>query len=94
MENAEITIGANATAQINELIQLGWDFFLHYGDHETYCEIDGYSWEADFTKRKDDKLWDNHESGYGLTASDAITNAYNNIKNGKRLGQTRYFRKK
>ncbi len=80
-------INQNSQNQINELIGLGWEFMLHYGKHDTYCKIKTNSWEADFTKRKDDGLWDNHESGYSLMVDEAINIAYNNIKNEVRLNK-------
>jgi len=78
-------LGVVASNQVNELIKQGWEFTLHYGDHKTYCDIQEPSWEADFTKRKNNGLWDNHECGYGNSPDDAIRKAHNNIKNGVRL---------
>jgi hypothetical protein len=68
-----------------ELIEQGWEFFLHYGDHSTYSDIQEPCWEADFTRKLKNGKWDNHEDGYGLTPDIAIEKAYNNIKNGVRL---------
>lgn len=78
-------LGVVASKQVNELINQGWEFTLHYGYHKTYCDIKEPSWEADFTRKKDDGLWDNHECGYGNSPDCAIRKAYNNIKNGVRL---------
>ena len=78
-------LGVVASNQVNELIKQGWEFTLHHGDHKTYCDIQEPCWEADFTRKKDDGLWDNHECGYGNSPDLAIENAFNNIKNGVRL---------
>lgn len=78
-------LSAVASNQVNELIKQGWEFALHYGNHETYCDIREPSWEADFTRKKENGLWDNHECGYDHSPDGAIKMAYNNIKNGVRL---------
>jgi len=80
-----LLLGETAVNQINELIEQGWEFFLHYGDHKTYCNIETNSWEADFTRRLDNGLWDNHKSGYGESADIAVNIAYKHIKKGNRL---------
>lgn len=80
-------LGVVASNQVNELINNGWEFTLHYGDHKTYCKIQEPSWEADFTRKKDNGLWDNHECGYDNSPDGAIRKAYNNIKNGVRLNK-------
>jgi len=67
---------------MNELISEGWEFSLHYGDHKTDCDIKQPCWQADFTRMKDDGLWDNHECGYGSQPGLAVEIAYRNIKNG------------
>lgn len=77
-------ISQESTDKINELIKDGWEFTLHYGDH-TMFGVEHIGWESDFTRRKEDGLWDNHECGYGSTPDESINNTYNNIKNGKRL---------
>lgn len=73
------------TTKINELIKEGWEFSLHFGNHSKWCDISGNSWEADFTKKMENGLWDNHESGYGVTPDNAVNLAYDNIKEGNRL---------
>lgn len=78
-------LGVVASNQVNELIKQGWEFTLHYGEHETYCDIKEPSWEANFTRRKENGFWDNHKCGYDYTPDGAIRMAYNNIKNGVRL---------
>jgi len=78
-------LGVVASNQVNELLEQDWEFTLHFGDHETYCDIKKPSWEADFTRKKENGLWDNHECGYDNTPDGAIRKAYNNIKNGVRL---------
>jgi hypothetical protein len=82
-------ITTETTEKINELITQGWEFMLHYGDHSTYCDIKEPSWEADFTIKGKNNLWDNHESGYSLCPNEAIITAYNNIKGGVRLTKYR-----
>jgi hypothetical protein len=77
--------GVVASNKVKELISDGWEFTLHYGEHDTYCEIKELSWEADFTRKKVDGGWDNHKCGYALLPDDAIKMAYDNIKNGVRL---------
>lgn len=46
-------------------------------------------WEADFTRKLSNELYDNHEPGHGHghgnTPNDAVHNAYQNIKFGKKL---------
>jgi hypothetical protein len=79
-----LLISPESTDQIKELINQGWEFSLHYGDH-TMFSSKRIDWESDFTRQMEDGLWDNHESGYGSTPDESINNAYNNIKNGKRL---------
>ena len=78
-------IGVLASKKVQELLDDGWEFTLHYGDHSTYCNIKVPSWEADFTRRLRSGLWDNHKDGYALTVDGAIDDAYYNIKNGIRL---------
>jgi hypothetical protein len=79
-------LGVVASNQVNELIKQGWEFTLHFGDNRTWCDIiEQPCWEADFTRKKDNGLWDNHESGYGNSPDLAIEKAYNNIINGVRL---------
>lgn len=86
-----ILCGVIASNQVNELIKHGWSFTLHYGDNTTWCDtIEQPCWEADFTRKKVNGLWDNHESGYGNTPDIAIDKAYNNIKNGVRLNKCSY----
>ena len=80
-------LGVVASNQVNELIKNGWEFSLHYGDHKTYCDIQEPSWEADFTRKMDNGLWNNHESGYDNSPDGAIRKAYNNIKNGVKLNK-------
>lgn len=80
-------LGVVASNKVKELIDKGWEFTLHYGIHDTYCEIKELSWEADFTRRKGGGRWDNHKCGYSLLPDDAVKNAYNNIKNGERLNK-------
>jgi hypothetical protein len=80
-------LGVVASNQVNELIEKGWQFSLNYGDHKTYCDIQEPCWEADFTRRKENGLWDNHECGYSHSPDSAIRMAYNNIKNGVRLNK-------
>jgi len=72
-------ITEEAANKINELIQKGWEFSLHHG--EDICgKVKGITWEADFTKKKENGLWDNHESGYHKdNPSIAIIEAYDNI---------------
>jgi len=81
----KLELGETACDQVNLLIDNGWEFSLHYGDHEDSSNIKGFSWEAYFTKRKSNRLWDNHEPGYDISPDGAIDKAYNNIKNGIRL---------
>lgn len=78
-------INQNSKDQINELIGLGWEFMLCYGEYHSYCDIEGSCWEADFTKKMINGKWDNHESGYSIIVDEAINKAYYNIKNGNRL---------
>lgn len=68
-----------------ELIKEGWEFTLHFGDHSTWCSLKVNSWEADFTRKMKNGLWDNHKCGYSLSADEAVNKAYSNIKNGVRL---------
>lgn len=75
--------------QIEELISDGWEFFLNFGDH-TYNDVVKYDfknsqWLADFTRKMENGLWDNHEVGLGDTIDEAINIAYHNIKNAKKL---------
>lgn len=83
--NNKFHISENSTYLINELINEGWEFMLHYGDHETYCDRPNSYWEANFTRQKNDGKWDNHRCGYGENADIAIKEAYDNIRNGLRL---------
>lgn len=78
-------LGVVASNKVNELIKDGWEFMLHYGDHASYCDIQEPCWEADFTRRKDNGLWDNHKCGYDNSPDLAVEKAYNNVKNGVRL---------
>ena len=84
MERNKMTlINEKSTDMINELIKDGWHFTL------TWCDIlskeNEMKWEADFTKRMTNGLWDNHKDGESLDVNKAIEIAYNNIKTGKRL---------
>jgi hypothetical protein len=79
--------------KINELINKGWEFMLLYTDsnyiiseQETLYKERQFHWEADFSKRKKNNLWDNHECGHSLdNVNDCIAMAYDNIKKHKRL---------
>ena len=85
---ANAILNDTSNAIIKELISQGWDFMLHYGHHELESKIiKGLSWEADFTRKMENGLWDNHECGYALSPNDAVNMAYNNIKTGKKLNR-------
>ena len=71
--------------KINELINKGWEFTLHYGIHRR--SINTPDWEADFTRKLSTGLWDNHMQGYGATPNIAIDMSYMNIKNGIKFRQ-------
>ena len=71
--------------KVEELISDGWEFYLNYGDHTFECGFETINWEADFTRKLETGGYDNHESGYGDTAGLAINQAYQNIKQEKRL---------
>ncbi len=58
----ETIIGIEASKKIKDLIEAGWEFMLFFGDHSTWCEIEGRSWEACFTRKKDDGKWGNFKS--------------------------------
>jgi hypothetical protein len=78
-------ISLESELKIKELIGQGWEFMLHFGNHSIFKNDEIDTWETDFTIKLENGLWDNHESGYGKTPDESISNAYNNIKNGKRL---------
>ena len=84
MENKNL-INKETSLKIKELTDKDWEFTLHFGDNTTWGSLDGISWEADFTRKKKNGLWDNHESGHSLDPNEAINKAYSNIKNGIRL---------
>ena len=68
---------------VEEFIKDGWEFDLLWTD---WKKEGNFRWEADFTRRLDNGLWDNHEEGISKDDPNiAIKNAYNNIKTGKRL---------
>lgn len=72
---------------VEKLISEGWHFNLSYTDIYTAGTSDekGMRWEADFTKRKLDTSWDNHECGISKDNPDeAIRAAYQNIKDGRK----------
>jgi hypothetical protein len=75
---------------IQELIDKGWQFMLHYGD-DVGDECKQTGWEADFTRRlkeplrEGEGLWDNHKCGYSKNADIAVLQAYKNIMEGNRL---------
>ena len=90
---------SEASNNIKELIDLGWELRLHFGNHESYCDIKESNWEASFTKFLPKGLetsftkflpkglWDNHKDEYSLDMSDSIKKAYLNVKNGVRVGE-------
>ena len=75
--------------QIEELIGDGCEFSLHFGVHKNNdtvkYDFNNSQWLADFTRKMENCLWDNHESGLSDTIDGAINIAYHNIKNGKKL---------
>ena len=73
-----------ATSQIKELIDDGWLFMLDYGQSGTGNKTP-IQWEADFTRKLSNGLYDNHKSGHGNSPNDAVHNAYQNIKLGIKL---------
>lgn len=83
-------INKDSSKKIDELIKGGWEFDLHYGDHKNISKLKKACWEANFTKRKSNGLWDNHESGYSYCPNKAISKAFYNIKNGVRLKKGLY----
>ena len=66
-----------ATTEIRQLVEAGWYFMLNIEKKD--------EWEADFTRKIPGGWYDNHEVGGGTTANEAVHNAYQNIKQGKRL---------
>jgi hypothetical protein len=85
-EDNNSLLSVAAYNQVTELIKQGWEFTLHYGDNSAWCkDMQQPCWEANFTRKKDNGLWDNHESGYCSSPDSAIEIAYNNIKKGVRL---------
>jgi len=88
MENNN-TISQKSLDQINELINDGWEFSLHFGDHKyndtIKYDFNNSQWLADFTRKLKNGLWDNHEVGLSDTIDGAIDIAYHNIKISKRL---------
>lgn len=85
MRKQDTLIGKRATHAVLALMNEGWEFMLHYGDHTGYSNIGGNSWEANFTRKLEHGGWDNHECGYALTPNAAVMAAYKNIKEGRRL---------
>ena len=68
---------------IKELIAEGWSFDLVWTDMHSEGN---FRWEADFTRRIEGGKWDNHESGIDADdPNEAIREAYDNIRSGKRL---------
>ena len=84
MEN-DYLLKKETTTKIKELTKDGWEFTLHFGDHSTECPVNENTWEADFTRKMKNGLYDNHKCGYSLSADEAVNKAYSNIKNGVRL---------
>jgi len=78
-------IDALAWKLVAELIAEGWDFDLCFDRFSVYRLSKKIEWECDFTRRKKNGLYDNHEPGIADTASKAIEIAYKNIRAGKRL---------
>lgn len=87
-----IHINEKSNKLIEELIQEGWEFSIAWT--QSCSEFQGVAekvWDADFTRKKSDGLWDNHQSG--ISESDpnlAIQRAYENIKKGRLLQITIY----
>jgi hypothetical protein len=78
------TLSLIAMDCITELINKGWQFMLTYEQRTTGIGPRGY--EADFTRKLKNGLWDNHELGHSLNdPGEAVCCAYRNIKEGKRL---------
>lgn len=77
----------DSMSKILELISEGWEMLIHWGDHTSWTDVPSPSWEVDFTRRKENGLYDNHESGYSNNINEAISVAYNNIRNGIRLNR-------
>lgn len=73
--------------KIESLISDGWEFYLHYGNHETYCDknMPQINWEADFTRKLKNGKWDNHKCGYGIEPTEAINIAIYNVLNGIKI---------
>jgi hypothetical protein len=78
LDNAYL-INAESSILVNELISEGWSFFLNVENNDELL------WEADFTRKLDSGLYDNHRSGYSKDPNVAINDAYINIKKGNRL---------
>ena len=76
-------INEECTHLIRELIQQDWQFML------TWTDLDKkgtWYWEADFSRQLPNGRYDNHESGFDdCNPNIAIKQAYQNIKDGKRL---------
>lgn len=80
----ELSITQESLDKVNELIREGWEFMLSCSSISYDNETGERSWEADFT-RKVVNRWDNHESGFNPDPNVAIAEAYDNIRNGRRL---------
>ena len=80
------TISKESQNKVEELINDGWDFFIHFGDNYDMdeCDIKEKCFEVDFTRQLEDGGYDNHVDGYDINPNIAIAIAYNNIKSGNR----------
>lgn len=74
-----------STILINELIEGGWEFILSYGV-SVHQQNSPPTWEADFTRKREDGRWDIYESGYSSDdPNEAIHLAYQNVMDGLQI---------